>query len=113
MDDLKADSKSVGVDNNFIPLHINTFRQPDENHGLMVWLHLISRPLKLLSLMTSKCLTLMFPRQWQNGVKDGAISGVIIGALDAWQEGKAEATKQRNLTYQQPNGLGKINAPIL
>ena len=71
MDDLKADSKSVGVDNNFIPLHINTFRQPDENHALMVWLHLISRPLKLLSLMTSKCLTLMFPRQWQNGVKDG------------------------------------------
>lgn len=32
MDDLKADSKSAGVDNNFIPLHINTFRQPDENH---------------------------------------------------------------------------------
>lgn len=71
MDDLKADSKSAGVDNNFIPLHINTFRQPDENHALMVWLHLIPRPLKLLSLMTSKRLALMFPRQWQNGVKDG------------------------------------------
>lgn len=49
MDALKADFKSAGVDNNFSLLHINTSRQPDENHALMVWLHLITWPLTLLA----------------------------------------------------------------
>lgn len=64
MDDLKADSKSAGLGDNFSPVHINTSRQPDENYAVMVWLHLIIWPLILLSLMSldSKCLTLMLPK---------------------------------------------------
>lgn len=49
MDDLKTDSRSAGVDNNFSPLHINTFGQTEESHASMIWAHLISQPLILLA----------------------------------------------------------------
>lgn len=49
MDDLKADSKSAGVDNHFSPLHINTFGQTEENYASVIWAHLISQPLILLA----------------------------------------------------------------